>query len=140
MAYANYTESDEESDQPPEPTAETISQEEAEAITENTFGLHIGQSTDDIENKVLEMMEDGQPNDTADAPFELRDLLPHHELRPHQLTGVKWMITRENEGQKKIGGILADDTGYILGFLNCFTDRGSVTSTDSERPSNLALL
>ncbi|KAF9267253.1 hypothetical protein L218DRAFT_726280 [Marasmius fiardii PR-910] len=66
-------------------------------------------SSAEVEQAVLEMCN-GSHVPQAETP-QLEPTLGGHRLLPHQITGTKFMIYRENIENMKFGGILADETG-----------------------------
>ncbi|KAJ8091867.1 hypothetical protein PM082_021103 [Marasmius tenuissimus] len=95
----------------PENRVEEISQDHVDEV-ETPPGLEIGMSTEQIEEYALQMCDMQRPPNTETTPTSATFAdLGGHPLMPHQRKGVDWMIFRENVEEKKMGGILADDTG-----------------------------
>ncbi|KAK1222244.1 hypothetical protein PQX77_014877 [Marasmius sp. AFHP31] len=95
----------------PENRVEEISQDHIDEV-ETPPGLDSGMSTEQIEEYAIQMCDMQRPPNTEITPTSATFVdLGGHPLMPHQRKGVDWMIFRENVGEKKMGGILADDTG-----------------------------
>jgi hypothetical protein len=75
-------------------------------------------SPDDAEKALRDLMSGGI-NQTEDAEIDMSEAtVPGFKedikLLPHQILGRRWMKEREDVTQKRTGGILADDMGYVF--------------------------
>ncbi|KAG7085723.1 hypothetical protein E1B28_003267 [Marasmius oreades] len=115
----DYNDSEESSDDMLEDyvAEEVIPQDSVEAIDETTEGLCVGLSTAEVEQLVLQLCQNSNEPENETPQFERT--LESHRLLPYQVKGVDWMIGRENVERKKMGGILADETGLGKTVQTC---------------------